>query len=145
MNKPNINKKAGKVQILPRPAIKVKRPLESNLGDYSRSSLQITPFSQKIACLWADNAGICVKQQLPGDISKTAHVLGVRKHEGYCVYDVHSNYIGFPLGCVPITRKSRLTATKAGSGRAFTRWRNHFLKWGVSFRLVPSNQALRGK
>lgn len=44
-----MNKLAHPGEILGRPAINVIRPLESLFYDFSRTSLQITPFSQKIA------------------------------------------------------------------------------------------------
>jgi len=129
MNKHKMIKLACPVGIPDRPAINVIGPLESLFYDFSRTSLQITPFSQIIAYIRAGNAGVCVKLQPPGDISKTTRVLECRKHEGYCKLLVYCDYIGVHLDRIfQSACKSCLHVTKTGSDRVIWREKLSLLK-----------------
>jgi len=131
----NINKLAHLGGIPGRPAINVIKAHESLFCDFSRTSLHLTPLSQNIAYIRADNAGVCVKLQPPGDISKTARVLENRKHEGYYKLLVYCDYIGEILDRIfQSVCKSCLFVTKAGSDHVF-RERLSSLR-GSSSRLV---------
>jgi len=79
------------------PAKRVSWDTRSNLDNSNLGSLQSLPNITPIACLRAGNAGASVKKQLPGDVSKAAHVLEVGKHERCCIAqklpDRHENWL----------------------------------------------------